>query len=127
VAAPEGARLHVRLVLDEHLPPEIARQLKDRGFDVVAAADVGLLRQPDEAVFQWAIDNARAVVTSNIRDYRMLHTWLLSRGERHHGLVLVSRRHPNSTAGTGRLVGALADLLVSMSPDQDLQSGEYWL
>jgi Domain of unknown function (DUF5615) len=49
------------LLLDEMYPPALARQLRDRGHDVLAALDleVGLSSRSDEDVLAWATRHQR--------------------------------------------------------------------
>lgn len=117
----------MKLVLDEHLSPTIAEELRRRGHDVVAAAQVGLRQQPDAAVWAWAVAQGRAVVTANYGDFRALHQLYLSRGERRAGIVLVPRRFSLAEAGFGRLIGALERLLKEHSRDDALEAAETWL
>jgi hypothetical protein len=119
----------LRAVLDEHYSPAIAEQLRKRGHDVVAAADLAELKnRADLDVLRWAISQRRAVVTENAVDFVPLHEQYLARGDRHYGIVLTNaRRFPRSHAGTGQLVRALHNLL-EQSPHADaLRSDLRWL
>lgn len=63
----------MKLLLDEMWPPAIAAELRERGHDAVAAAERPDLRgRPDEVVFAAALEEARAVVTEDVADYRSL-------------------------------------------------------
>jgi predicted nuclease of predicted toxin-antitoxin system len=117
----------VKLVLDEHLSSVIAEQLRERGHDVVGAGEAGLQGQPDAWLLAWAVREGRAVVTANYADFRALHDVYLSRGERHFGVVLVSRRFELSVTGFGRLIAALDRLLKEHPRDRALESAEAWL
>jgi hypothetical protein len=56
----------VRLLLDEMFSPEIARQLRLRGHDVVAVLEqLELVRLLDPDVFEAAQTEQRTVVTEN--------------------------------------------------------------
>ena len=64
----------MRLLLDEMLSPAIARELRERGHDVLAVADhPGWVALSDPEVMTLARTERRAVVTNNLRDYRPLH------------------------------------------------------
>lgn len=117
----------MKLVLDEHLSPKIAEELRRAGHDVVAAAEVGLRQQPDGAIMAWAVAEDRAVVTANYDDFRALHRLYLNRGERHAGIVLVPRRFSLAEAGFGRLIAALEELLHEHPRNNALESVEAWL
>jgi len=54
LAAPADFDPDVRLLLDEHLSPAIAEQLRSREHDVVLVVEVGLRQQLDREVMAWA-------------------------------------------------------------------------
>ena len=63
----------MRLLLNEMLSPAIARELRERGHDVLAVADrPGWIALSDPEVMALARTERRAVVTNNLRDYRPL-------------------------------------------------------
>lgn len=58
----------VRLLLDEMFSPRIADELRRRGHDVVAmVADPELRALSDAAVYAWAAEQDRRVVTENVK------------------------------------------------------------
>lgn len=116
------------LLLDEHFSPALAEQLRLRGHDVVAAAELAHLRQrPDAEVLAWSAVEGRAVVSENVDDFLRLHSEYLARGQEHAGLILTTRRRfPRSAGALGRLVLALDELLQVLD-DDDLRSATYWL
>jgi hypothetical protein len=102
----------LKLLLDEHLSPEIARQLRERGHDVVAVGERTDLRgRPDRVHFASLPDEQRAIVTRDLGDFRPLLAEALRRGSRTYGLVCVAARFPLNRDGIGRLVAALNALL----------------
>ena len=118
----------MRLLLDEHLSPAIADQLRARGHDVVTVVAAGLAGTTDERVLAWAVREQRAVVTSNIRDFRPLHADSLKTSSPHYGIVLVSTgKYSLRRDNPGPLVAAL-DKLLAQSPATDaLQDVEHFL
>jgi predicted nuclease of predicted toxin-antitoxin system len=120
----------LRLLLDEHLSPEIARQLRKRGHDVIAVQERSDLRgRTDRVHFASLPDQQRAIVTRDLGDFRPLLAAALRRGEATYGLVCISRRFALSRKGIGALVKAL-DALLKANPAVDAlvtQGGEYWL
>ncbi len=119
----------MKLILDEHYSPRIAEQLRERGFDVIAVAEVtelpGML---DDELLRWARGMRRVLLTENVQDFMPLHEQLLIRGERHEGILFTSPlRFPRSTAGIGALVTALARLLEARPGDGSLESSTWWL
>jgi Domain of unknown function (DUF5615) len=117
----------VRLLLDEHLSPAIAEQLRSRDHDVVSVAEVGLRQQLDPAVMAWAVAEKRAVATANYQDFRPIHEVFLSRGDRHLGLILIPRRFSLAREGFGRLVEVLDRFLTDHPSENALESAEAWL
>jgi hypothetical protein len=121
----------VRLLLDEHLSAEIARQLRSRGHDVVAATERSeLTGLADRVQFACAPAERRAIVTRDVGDFRPLLAAAIHRGVTTYGLVCVSRRFRSTRAALGGLVTALHELLTAHTGDDDLTrryGGEYWL
>ena len=118
----------MRLLLDEHLSPAIAEQLRARGHDAVTAAEAGLAGVADERVLSWAVRERRAVVTNNVRDFRPLHADSLKTSSAHYGIVLVpTGKYSLRRDQLGQLVAAL-DQLLARSPAEDaLRDVEYFL
>jgi hypothetical protein len=130
VARGAGRGLRLRLLLDEHFSPEIARQLRDRGHEVVAVAERPELRgRPDRVHFASMSHERRVIVTRHLGDFRPLLAGALRSGTQTYGLICVPRRFASSLAEIGRLVHALEALLES-HPDDDAvvkRGGEIWL
>lgn len=120
----------MKLLLDEHFSPEIARQLRQRGHDVIAVGERQDLRgRPDRVHFASLPDQERVMVTRDLGDYRTLLADALRRGIPTNGLVCVPHRFSLSRQDIGRLVDALAALL-DACPEPDAvikRGGEIWL
>jgi hypothetical protein len=118
----------VRLLLDEHLSPSIARLLRSRGHDVVAVAERADLRALSDALlFAAAGRERRAVVTLDFRGFRELAQDALLRASPSFGLVLVPPRRSSRHAA---LMRELDRLLRELPGDDDLvtrRGGEVWL
>jgi predicted nuclease of predicted toxin-antitoxin system len=131
VARGPGGDLRLRLLLDEHLSPEIARRLRARGHDAIAVRDEeGLIGQPDRIQFAWAGDRRRTIVTRDLADFRPLLAEAIRRGAPAYGLVCVPRRFRLTRGAIGELVEALDELLDSHPEDDAIvrrYGGEYWL
>jgi hypothetical protein len=118
----------LRLVLDEHLSPDIATSLRQRDHDVVALTEVNLGGTADSVVLDWAIQVGRAVVTANIKDFRPLHQAPVNRGRVTAGLVLLpSRRFLRPRSDFGTVFEALHAFLASHPGEHDLACLEHWL
>ena len=53
----------MKLLLDENLSPQHARELRSEGYDACAVAEIGLSGKPDEHIRQYAIDTGRILLT----------------------------------------------------------------
>jgi uncharacterized protein DUF5615 len=122
VACGPGSDLWLKLLLNEHLSPEIARQLRERGHDVIAVGERADLRgRSDRVHFASLPAEQRAIVTRDLAELR--------RGGKTSGLVCVPGRFPFDRDGIGRLVRALDSLLLA-NPGVDAAialGGEIWL
>lgn len=101
----------MKLLLDEMISGEVAARLRDRGHDVVAVVtDEDLAGSSDAAVFAFAQEQERAVVTCNRIDFEPLAQALGQANRAHFGLIIVNaKRFPNFQLT--RLVDALEKLL----------------
>ena len=117
----------LRLLLDEHFSPEIARQLRSQGHDVLAAPERADLHGfSDRELLRVATAERRTIVTENVADFAELHRQSILGGEPHAGLVFTSpRRYPRTRRGIGKLVRALAGLLAE--GPADLKGQTWWL
>lgn len=119
----------MRLLLDEQHDPEVASQLRARGHDLSALAELGGLRGlSDVEVVDLATAERRAIVTEDVRDFIVEHRRRLAAGIHHFGIVLTSaRRYPRDEGSIGRLVAALEGLLRSHPSDDALRDRLIWL
>jgi hypothetical protein len=104
----------LKLLLDEHYPPILAEQLRERGHDAVAVQEeVDLRGMLDPDLFAEAQRRNCALLTENTADYVVLDAEYRSLHLAHWGLVFTSNRtFPRGKASTvGALVKALDELL----------------
>ncbi len=118
----------MRLLLDVHHSPSAAEQLRQSGYDVLAAAeDARLAALPDEDLLRAATVDDRAIVTENVKDFdRIVRIWARN-GEHHRGVIFTSPRrfHRARSSYPRDLVAALEDLLTE-TPDEQ-QDWVHWL
>jgi hypothetical protein len=119
----------VKLLLNEVLSPEIARQLRARGHDVEAVAGhsdwKGL---SDSQLMVVARTEHRAIVTNNLRDYRPLHSEAITPGGHgHFGMIFIPSDYRRTRADTGRIIAALEAKLAQYPGETELADGEAWL
>jgi hypothetical protein len=119
----------VKILLDEMLTPAIARELRARGHDAEAIAGhpdwEGL---SDSQITAVARTERRAVVTSNVRDYRPPHCEaIMPGGHGHSGMIFIPGSYRRTEADTGRIIAALEAKLAQYPGETDLANGEAWL
>jgi hypothetical protein len=79
---------------DEDVDVRIVAALRERGFDVLSAAEAGLLRRKDEEQLAFAAASGRVLISFNRRHFRRLHPRFLEVGRRHAGMALLPKgRH----------------------------------
>jgi predicted nuclease of predicted toxin-antitoxin system len=99
----------LKLLLDEMYPRVIAAELRRRGHDATSVHDTPGGGASDDAVFDHARAEGRAIVTENIRDYRPLAQATHEAGETQSGLILTTAKHwPRQNPGA--LITALDEL-----------------
>ena len=119
----------MRLCLDEHYAPEIARQLRDRGHDAHAVKErAELIRLLDPDLLQILIAERRALVTENVADFDPLARDLAASGQSHFGLIFTSSRSMPRNRGTiGTYVARLDEVMNGHPGDDDFQDKIIWL
>lgn len=125
-----GSDRHVRLLLDEHFSPEIARQLRARGHDVIAVKEQpDLIGRADRVHFASMPEQRRAIVTQDLGDFRPLLAEAIRAATKTYGLVCVPARVSLSRSAIGQIVESLEQLLQQHPGDEDLtdRGGEIWL
>jgi hypothetical protein len=120
----------LKLLLDAMFAPEIARQLRRLGHDVVAAKErPDLADAGDPEVFAIAQAEQRLVVTNDVAGFGRLAKTHSEQGSAHFGVLFTSdRRFPRrSRAHVGLLVRALDTLLQSYPGEPRADSLVRWL
>lgn len=119
----------MRLCLDEHFSPEIAKRLRRRGHDVVAVGERPELRGlADRDLLRWAAGERRALLTENAADFIPLVQEWAAAGEPHAGLVLSSSRSQPRSATTVPTFVRLLDRLLDERPEESaLRDQVHWL
>jgi Domain of unknown function (DUF5615) len=130
VAGGAGSHRCLRLLLDEHFSPKIARRLRGLGHDVIAVKErPELIARSDRAHFASMRDQRRAIVTQDLGDFRPLLEQAINAGEMTYGLICVPSGVRLRRKAIGRLVTAL-DRLLQENPNDDAavrRGGEIWL
>ena len=118
----------MRLVLDHHYSPAIARTLREQGFDVVAAIERGWETEDDEALLDICDKEQRALVTNNVADFTVIVRDWAFEGRRHSGLIFTSDvSMPRGRQTIGRYIEVLAELLRTNPRDDAFTDRIQWL
>jgi len=119
----------VRLLFDEHYSPEVARQLRARGYEVDCVVDRPDLRGMSDAhIFAAMPAEQRAIVTEDWTDFRLLLNRAAVEGTDHHGVIFTSRAALPRGKGTIGLYLRVFDSFLQRYPADDaLFNSSYWL
>jgi len=99
------------------ISPRVAEGLRRRGYDVVAAAERETLGSSDTRQLAEAIQEGRALVTFDVRDFSVLVKSAAVAGTEHWGIIFLSPAR-FSRSSIGALVGAMEQFL-SRNPDPE--------
>jgi predicted nuclease of predicted toxin-antitoxin system len=89
----------MRFLLDEDLPPEIARIARGLQLDTVSVHELGRAGLSDEDQLSFAAGERRTLVTRNRDDFIALTRAFYATGRTHYGVLIVPRSLPNSRLG----------------------------
>jgi hypothetical protein len=117
------AGLSARLYRDHNIDRQLAFDLRRRAFDVTYASEVGKERARDEEHLRWAASEGRALVTYDVRDFRILAEEWAATGRDHAGII-ISQAPPYLVYGN--VLRRLLLLLNSLSAEQ-LTNQVQWL
>lgn len=109
----------MRLLLNEQINPVVAAELRQRGYDVVSASELGTRGASDWEQLSAAVSVHRALVTYNLGDFQRLLTDWAQKGLAHWGIIFVSEK-TISQRSVGPLVLALGRLLDDFPTDDAL-------
>jgi predicted nuclease of predicted toxin-antitoxin system len=77
-----------KLLLDEHVWAQLANILREQGFDVIHVCEIGLVATPDNVIFQYAVNDRRAILTFNARDFIPLAIQYFETETEHYGVIV---------------------------------------
>jgi predicted nuclease of predicted toxin-antitoxin system len=88
-------KLFASLYFDEDVSAIVARILRNRGFDVACAHEVGMLGAKDQMQLAYAVERRRTFVTHNKKHFIQWHNRYVNLGQRHYGIIIATRRRNN--------------------------------
>jgi predicted nuclease of predicted toxin-antitoxin system len=115
----------VRLVLDEMISYRVASQLRSLGHDVVAIKRdrPELEQRADAELVRDLASEGQAIVTANVRDFRIVHERMLARSEDHYGIIFTfDDTLPRSKSSITLWVQTLDAFLRAHAPDDALRN-----
>jgi len=80
--------LFVNLYIDEDITHKLAKALRERGFDAVAAYEAGNVGVPDPVHLEFAVSQGRALLTCNTKDFSPLFDEWWEAGKEHYGIIV---------------------------------------
>lgn len=110
----------MKLYLDEHVSPLLARMLRERRIDCLTAMEAGTLGHTDEQQLTYAAVQGRVLATFDIMDFLALAKQWAADGRHHAGLILSQQ---------GSAVELLRPLLhlIALRGKEDLTNHVLWL
>jgi|CXWK01.1.fsa_nt_gi predicted nuclease of predicted toxin-antitoxin system len=104
--------IFVRLYIDADISYKLAQALRGRGFDAMAAHEVGMAEASDDEQMAYAAAEGRAILTCNAQDFTPIFRdyW---RNQRSHNGVIVSEQ-----LGLGEMLRRVIKFLNSVAADE---------
>lgn len=118
----------MKLVLDHHYSPVIARELRSRGHDAVAVIEQGWEAEDDASLLDLCNQRGAALLTNNVGDFTMLACEWAAEGRGHSGLIFTADSSLPRHRGTiWRFIEALDSLLGFNKPATAFVDHVHWL
>lgn len=103
-------QLYVDVDASEHA---VVKALRQRGIDVLTAAEAGHELFTDDRHLEFAATVSRPIYSLNARDFARLHAEYLTSGRSHAGIIII----PRQRYGTGEKVRRISDLLTNTNAE----------
>jgi len=102
----------IALYLDEDLTYKLAEALRERGFDAIAAYEVGNIEVSDQVHLEFAAGQGRALVTYNAKDFLPPFDRWWESGRQHYGVIV------SEQLAFGEMLRRLVNLLQRVTVDE---------
>ena len=83
--------MRVRLYLDEDIPIQLAKALRQRGIDVLTTQEAKMGKSTDEQQVAFAAEKQRSILTHNKRHFIQVHQTYIERGMEHWGIIVADQ------------------------------------
>jgi len=110
----------LKLYLNENLSWRIAKALKVYGYDVISSYEAEMNQADDRTQFAFAVEQGRAVVTNNFRDFVELYKEFATEEKQHFGIIFTTK------CSIPIIIRRLRILLESVTHDQ-MKNQILWL
>lgn len=90
--------LFAEVYLDEDVSTFVARLVRARGFEALAADEAGNKGLTDAEQLDFAVRSGRAIVTHNRTDFEALARQYAAAGTKHFGIIIAVQRRPAEIA-----------------------------
>lgn len=91
MAGTAGNGLFVRLYIDADISYKLAQALRSRGFDAMAAHEVGMAEASDDEQMAYAAAEGRTVLTCNAQDFTPIFRDYWHNGRDHSGIIVTQQ------------------------------------
>lgn len=78
----------IALLLDEDVRPMLGEILRQRGYDAIHVLDADRAGNSDAEQLAYAVSQQRAILTHNVRHFRLLNQKYHEEGRQHFGILL---------------------------------------
>ncbi len=113
----------LRIYLDECISPDLASAMRQRGWDVISAHEVGLVGVTDEEQLEFAAQTGRVLLTFDVRDFQELTKRWLQQGREHAGILLCQHLPKQAY---GKLLKRLEKVRTILTTEQ-MRNAVVWL
>jgi predicted nuclease of predicted toxin-antitoxin system len=113
----------LKVYLDECISPDLASAMRQRGWDVVSAHEVGLVGVTDEEQLEFATQTGRVLLTFDVRDFQELAERWAQQGKEHAGILLCQHLPKQAY---GRLLHRLEQVRNTLTAEQ-MRNAVVWL
>lgn len=112
MAGTAGNGLFVRLYIDADISRKLAQVLRGRGFDAVAAREVGMAEASDDEQMAYAAAEGRAILTCNAQDFTPIFRAYWQSGRNHSGVIVTQQ------LGFGEMLRRVIQFLDAVTADE---------
>ncbi len=108
----EAPFLFITLYTDADVGPDLAKQLRERGFDAVSALELGRYQLSDQEQINYAVSEKRAILTFNVKHFTPLFEEYCNTGKEHYGVIV------SDQIAFGELLRRTLNLLNTVTADE---------